>query len=57
VRDCAVALKSACRKPRAVGVPEGMCAGILKYRLLEGKAVAKPKYAWFLGDYFFAKIA
>lgn len=57
VLDCASALKSACRQPRLVGVPEGMCAGISKSRLLSGTAIAKPKYAWFLGDYFFAKIA
>ena len=57
VLSCAAALKSACKNPRLCGVPEGMCAGISKSSLISGAAIADKKSAWFLGDYFFAKIA
>lgn len=55
VRGCGEALLSACRE--GTGVPEGMSKLVSGAKILAGPAIAQKKYAWFLSDYFFAKIA
>ena len=57
IRSPEEALHAACRNPRKSGVPEGMHCGIAKHAILKGNGIARAKYAEFLGDYFFAKIA
>ena len=57
MRSPEAALRAACGNPRKIGVPEGMHGGIAKHTVLKGSGIARAKYAEFLGDYFFAKIA
>ena len=55
--EAAFALLHACRNPSGLGMPAHMEKAVAKARLLQGAAIAKPKYADFLSDYLFSKIA
>lgn len=56
-RDAKAALIAACRRPEGLGVPGKMARQLARCRVLEGGAIASPKWAGFLSDYFFARIA
>ncbi|MCX6772591.1 MAG: CCA tRNA nucleotidyltransferase [Candidatus Micrarchaeota archaeon] len=59
-RECvyaALALLSACRHTTGLGVPEHMARQIVKAKLLHDSDIVRGKYAEFLSDYFFARIA
>jgi len=55
--DCLPALVQACRHPRGAGIPENMEKMIVHCKVLGAEKLLSKKYAEFLSDYFFAKIA
>ena len=55
--DAAAALLEACRRPAGLGAPEKMAHAMATCKVSEGSAIVSAKYAEFLSDYFFAKIA
>lgn len=55
--DAATALHIACSRPRGLGIPENMAHAMKSAKVSEAKQLLKKKYAEFLADYFFAKIA
>jgi tRNA nucleotidyltransferase (CCA-adding enzyme) len=57
VRDAKAALLSACRRPEGLGVPDRMARQLARCKVYEGGEIATAKWAEFLSDYFFAKIA
>jgi tRNA nucleotidyltransferase (CCA-adding enzyme) len=56
-RDAKAALLSACRRPDGLGVPGKMARQLARCKVYEGGEIATAKWAEFLSDYFFAKIA
>jgi hypothetical protein len=56
-RDAKAALLSACRRPDGLGVPGKMARQLARCKVYEGGAIATARWAAFLSDYFFARIA
>lgn len=57
VVDAASALRLACSRPLGLGIPANMAHGLKAAGVMDAKQLLKEKYAEFLTDYFFAKIA
>ena len=57
VRDSLAALAHACRSPHGLGVPENMERAMARCEAMGAEKLLSKKYAEFLSDYFFAKIA
>ena len=57
VRDCGVALLHACRHPEGIGIPQNMEKAMEGCSVDAAEKMLVKKYAEFLSDYFFAKIA
>jgi len=57
VRQCLPALAHACRHPHGMGMPENMEKAMARCEAFGAEKLLSKKYAEFLSDYFFAKIA
>ena len=57
VRDALPALMHACRHPHGAGIPENMEHAMARCEVHGAEKLLSKKYAEFLSDYFFAKIA
>ena len=57
VVDAASALRLACSRPLGLGIPANMAHAMKAAGVMDAKQLLKKKYAEFLADYFFAKIA
>jgi tRNA nucleotidyltransferase (CCA-adding enzyme) len=58
VTDCVQGIRLVSKNGKKAGVPENMLKSMQRgLKILQGKGIAKKKYAWFLTDYFFTKIA
>ena len=56
-RESLAALMHACRHPHGAGIPENMEKAMAHCEVIDGGKLLSKKYAEFLSDYFFAKIA
>jgi hypothetical protein len=57
VVDALSALRMACKNPHDLGIPENMAHALKAAKVSGAGHLLKQKYAEFLSDYFFAKIA
>jgi tRNA nucleotidyltransferase (CCA-adding enzyme) len=57
VRDSRAALARACRHPHGAGIPKNMEKAMERCEVIDAGKFLAAKYAEFLSDYFFAKIA
>jgi tRNA nucleotidyltransferase (CCA-adding enzyme) len=57
VRDSREALAHACHHPHGAGIPQNMEKAMERCEVIDGGKLLSKKYAEFLSDYFFAKIA
>ncbi len=55
--EARVALERACARPSGLGVPSNMEIALSECGIIEGEKIISKKYAEFLSDYLFAKIA